>query len=118
MATADTNRALTGNTESLLSRAFGQKGDAMSSSATSTDPISTLAEGVMRSVVDVWARSGKKAVDLDQAVSVMRSEVKSFLTGPAYADSRECLRLGTLSEQWILADLVTAILEKIPTKAR
>lgn len=32
MATANTNRALTGNTESLLSRAFGQKGVAMTSS--------------------------------------------------------------------------------------
>ena len=72
----------------------------------------------MRSVADVWARSGKKPVDLDQAVSVMRSEVLAFLKGPEYADSRECLRLGTLSEKWILADLVTAILEKVPTEAR
>lgn len=85
---------------------------------TMADPITTLANGIMTAVAEAWARGRVKPQDLDQAVQVMRDQLKSFLTGQEYQDTREALLAGTLSQQWAMADLVTGILTKIPTVSR
>lgn len=68
-----------------------------------TDPIKRLADAVMRGVVNSGAIFES---DVDVAVKIMRAELKEFVCGPKYADSRECLKAGTLSEAYVLAGLV------------
>ena len=79
------------------------------------DPITPLAEAVMHGVVASGCMKGH--TDLDLACRVMRTEVLAFLTGPEYAHERDCIRLGTLNERYVIASVVLSCVVKIQ-KAR
>lgn len=83
--------------------------------ANTQTPVSKLAEAVMRAALAVITQSGKKVADVDQAVQVVTDEVREFIQGPRYADERECLKLGTVNERYIMASVVSSCVLKIKT---
>lgn len=78
--------------------------------------VTKLYDTVMRGVVAAIPH-GKTVADYRQAVAVMRSEIKSLLTGAEYADARECVFRGSLNDRYIIWLVVTNCLSKIPLKA-
>ena len=69
-----------------------------------------LCNRMMRDVV----RTGVvNDANMQIAVEVMRAELMSFLSGAEYADERECIKAGTVSEQVVWASMVLGAANKI-----
>ena len=72
--------------------------------------IQPLADSLMRAVV----ASGVVTQDnLDQAVAVMRAELKALLTGDEYADERDCILRGSVSQQTTLMSVAASCIQKL-----
>jgi hypothetical protein len=80
--------------------------------------LSSLCDSLMRSVVSAIYSSGREIMDCEQASQVLRQEMKDFLFGASYENERYCLMSGTLSEQYILASIVSSCIIKIQTKVQ
>ena len=76
------------------------------------DGVTALCEAVMQGVAN--ALRGR-ITDLDAAIAIMREEVKAFLNpdDPRYAAERDCVRLRSLHDGYIIADIVSRCIERI-----
>lgn len=76
------------------------------------DPITALADTLMRAVVASGAIRRGDDRDIETAVLVMREEVKEFLAGDRYADERSLAQTGqhVLAMASLTATCVTRIL--------
>lgn len=77
---------------------------------TTTDPITTFCNALMRAVVATGAVTKANA---GQAVEIMREEAKAFIAGDKYADERACLAAGTLPERVIFARVATECVSRL-----
>jgi len=71
----------------------------------------SFADSVMRGVVAAAADSVRQ--DIDRAIRIMRAECKAFLFGDEYADERDCVMRGSVSQRYAIASVVASCVEKI-----
>lgn len=74
--------------------------------------VSRLCESVTLAVMRIVPQAELDA-NAERAMSIIREEIKALIFGPGYADHRECLLRGTLSESVVLADVVMACVQKL-----
>jgi hypothetical protein len=75
--------------------------------------VDAVCQQVMTGVVAVIRNSGKTVKDYDQAVRVMREEIKALILGEDYTSERTALLRGSISEKTVMALVVTNCLAKI-----
>lgn len=52
-------------------------------------------------------------IDAGRACEIMREEIKAFFFGEQYADERDCIMRGSLSDQTIILSIITRCVERI-----
>ena len=81
---------------------------------TSTSPLDRLCHDVMTGVV----KSGiVTEANMDRAITVMRAEIKAFLTGDDYADERDTVLNGSVHPGYVMASVVASCVNKIGAAA-
>ena len=72
--------------------------------------IQELCNAIMAGVVATGAVTDENA---EEAVKIMRAETKAFFLSDRYEETRECVRLGTLHDHYVIADIVMTCAEKL-----
>lgn len=81
---------------------------------TPTDSLDRFCHDIMVGV----ANSGSvNEQNIDQAVTVMRAEIKAFLTGDDYADERATVLANSVHPGYVMASVVASCVSKIRAAA-
>ena len=72
--------------------------------------VKEFCQAIMRGVINTGIITDDNQIE---AVQVMREEAKAFFTGEKYEAQRECVLNGTLSDGYIIADIVTECVARL-----
>ncbi len=79
-----------------------------------TSSPSTSLNRFCRSVMVGVVNSGSvNEQNMDLALTVMRAEIKDFLTGEAYADERDAVQATSVHPGYVMASVVASCVNKI-----
>lgn len=87
----------------------------MSHSPDSLSNVDVLCNAVMRGVVASGALDGSRLDNaaLDRAIAIMRAEINALLFGDKYADERDCILRGSVSQSVVVMSVVASCVNKI-----